>query len=1276
MKNTIRNRFRIIAFSILFAIVFLLQKHTLGQTIIYPGNGSNAELLAAKEVRRYIYMRTDSLLDIQAVSTLPSAGDLILVAKDNSSITSLVDGLELGHVPREDQIVLKTVNTGERTILVITGYDDHAVLVAAYRYAEKIGCYFDLAGDVIPDTKTSVSITGCDEVGEPRFEMNGILPFHDFHQGPDLWSTSDYKSIISQLPKMGMNFIGLKTYPKHSIQEEKVSSKLEQGPEPNVWVGLVDDLDANGNVKWSYPAFYAHSHRPHQIWGTAMMNTGDFYAGSREIFPTDYWGSEVMGTSPLEAFDPNAYTASDPREIPFPTPNPPNPFPNNAAQVTYFNDVFNQTGDMFAEAFAHAHGIGVKTALGTELPMGLEKEGTEVGADWVRGIPQVVIDHITAPPYNKPDPILSANAQTVQDIYTGIFERLKRKHALPNGGSSLDYYWLWTWEVWQNWDMTSTQIQAIKDDINLAEAALTSIGNPFQIAMAGWKTGSSENATEFEDVLPTDVPFMALWDEADEGRLGLLDPNRKKWAATWFEEDWGLNQPQLGLPRIYQDIVSAADPNINANGMLAKHWRTRAVSVNSGAMKDLVWSYGTTSSPPSTDVSSIPPLNTWVSNYWETWFEKMFGVNSSTDISVATAITNIAALDNNGEPYPPADPEDPGYTPNPNVIQTLNYWISHEEPFADDMNTAPAAISPNVLPWSEMSSWPAFTIVDDLENMRPQVTGTGNLERFDYFLKSFQIYRLTAQYGEKRNEFNIAFENEDWPGVLAARQAMAPIFDEIIQLHLEKATSLGDIGEIMSLNILDWEALVKYQSNWLTENEGGLTIPANANPKSAYVGNEKHIKVVHPLTMFKANQAINVECFQVGDLSSPILYYRKLGTGSFTALYPSNTSRQCYTFNIPGQNSDFEYYIESGSTRFPATAMNTTPTYHTVIVNENPIVNVEEVDESLTSEPIVYPNPNNGSFNVDLGKKYKNVVFIITNTLGQFVQSNAYNDIQHFNSKVAGPSGAYFMIFKLNNKKTVIRVVKKINTHIMKFTLKLLTFGLSLMIFNACDKNDNTTLKPQSTSINRILPLGASRVEGARPEYESFRYDLWKDLIDGGWTFDFIGTQSDNASYPSYSGDHFDADHEGRGGWTSEQILDGLNDWLSETDSPDIVLFSSPGGNDALEGLPYEEAVDNINEIIDIIQAQNPNVTIIIEQMAPGRSDIMTSDLTSFFDQMQQEVLSIATNQSTSTSQVIAVDMFTGFSDSFLADDVHYNAAGAEFIANRYYDVLENILEE
>jgi lysophospholipase L1-like esterase len=156
---------------------------------------------------------------------------------------------------------------------------------------------------------------------------------------------------------------------------------------------------------------------------------------------------------------------------------------------------------------------------------------------------------------------------------------------------------------------------------------------------------------------------------------------------------------------------------------------------------------------------------------------------------------------------------------------------------------------------------------------------------------------------------------------------------------------------------------------------------------------------------------------------------------------------------------------------------------------------------------------------------------------------------------------------------------------------------------------------------------------------------------------------------------NFDLDHEGRGGWTSSEILNGLDDWLNQTGSADIVLLSSPGGNDALEGLPYLQAVSNINNIIDILQADNPNVKIILEQMAPGRSDIMTTELTEFFTQMQQEVVNIALNKTTTSSTVIAADMFTGFNDDMLADDVHYNEAGALFIANRYYSILINVLE-
>ena len=64
----------------------------------------------------------------------------------------------------------------------------------------------------------------------------------------------------------------------------------------------------------------------------------------------------------------------------------------------------------------------------------------------------------------------------------------------------------------------------------------------------------------------------------------------------------------------------------------------------------------------------------------------------------------------------------------------------------------------------------------------------------------------------------------------------------------------------------------------------------------------------------------------------------------------------------------------------------------------------------------------------------------------------------------------------------------------MNKKIKLLLIRISLLTFNTCDKDDDASPKPQNTSINKILALGASRVKGSRPKFESYRYELWKDL--------------------------------------------------------------------------------------------------------------------------------------------------------------------------------------
>ena len=233
---------------------------------------------------------------------------------------------------------------------------------------------------------------------------------------------------------------------------------------------------------------------------------------------------------------------------------------------------------------------------------------------------------------------------------------------------------------------------------------------------------------------------------------------------------------------------------------------------------------------------------------------------------------------------------------------------------------------------------------------------------------------------------------------------------------------------------------------------------------------------------------------------------------------------------------------------------------------------------------------------------------------------------------------------------------------------------ISLTNCNGTEVDGSPEFNPSETAI-KIMPLGASRVEGVRPDFESYRYELWKLMIPANWDIDLVGTMKDEASYPSFNGFGFDNDHEGRGGWTSVEILSGISEWLNAVATPDIVLISSPGGNDALTNLPYDQTVSNVSAMIDILQAANPNVTIVIEQMAPATSSIMTTELRAFMEQMNEEVTAIASQKSTVNSEVLIVDMSTGFEDDMLADDVHYNEDGAQFIAQRYFEVLSRIIQ-
>jgi len=147
--------------------------------IAHSSDASTVEMQAAKEVRRYIFLRTGiapEVISANRYADLPG-GDVIVVAADNKFIITELKS-EYGNVDAPDSdnrkgYILKSISKNGRHVLVITGADTVTTLTAAYRFTELIGCYFNLAGDVIPDQKLAypLDISDYDEKSQPWFEL-------------------------------------------------------------------------------------------------------------------------------------------------------------------------------------------------------------------------------------------------------------------------------------------------------------------------------------------------------------------------------------------------------------------------------------------------------------------------------------------------------------------------------------------------------------------------------------------------------------------------------------------------------------------------------------------------------------------------------------------------------------------------------------------------------------------------------------------------------------------------------------------------------------------------------------------------------------------------------------------------------------------------------------------------------------------------------------------------------------------------------------------------
>lgn len=122
----------------------------------------------------------------------------------------------------------------------------------------------------------------------------------------------------------------------------------------------------------------------------------------------------------------------------------------------------------------------------------------------------------------------------------------------------------------------------------------------------------------------------------------------------------------------------------------------------------------------------------------------------------------------------------------------------------------------------------------------------------------------------------------------------------------------------------------------------------------------------------------------------------------------------------------------------------------------------------------------------------------------------------------------------------------------------------------------------------RIMPLGDSITVGVgSPNKSGYRIDLQRRLRAAGVTTDFVGSQSD--------GDGGDLDHEGRGGWTIDQIAAQVDRRLTESE-PDVVLLHA-GTNNITRSEDPAAVAGKLSALIDRVRARVPAAHIYVARI-------------------------------------------------------------------------------
>ncbi len=952
-------------FTTLLLLVFLtfLAANTKAKTrerqlisIVCPENSPANMKLAAKEIRRYIYLRSS---DLPSISTSPSSKSVIILKLDK----------RLG----EQEYQLNT----ELETLTISGGSDVAVLYGAYTFAEKLGIRFYIHGDVVPDVKVAFKLPVLHETHKPLFELRGLQPFHDFPEGPDWWTQDEWLSVVSQTAKMRMNFIGLHSYPFHNNN---------LGPEPTVWVGLPEDVNDDGTVKSADITTWYNTQK-YQPYGCYKPGkTSQFSFGGADIFPTDDYGPEIN-------------TADD-----FPFPKSPE------AKVA----LINKTGSLLKTIFDEARSRGIKTCVGTESPLDIPDNvieqlksnglnpadsltlkkiyegmflrihraypvdyywiwGHEGEIDQKRFITNVLCANEALKSTKAPFELgicgwgwitgnfLSLDQLLPKNVVFSAINMSVGKTPVSENFNQLKNRQKWA-IPWFESDgaLTSLQLYAGRVRRDAVDALKYGCNGLFglhwrttvlspgisALAQAGWEQGAWSKL-ESEKTIKQDVSVIGGQTEAylnnevsgteNETIYQTLRTGMKAYhfavkngtyRVTLHFQEPAINEAgkrvfsvKLQNREVIKDLdifakvgqftalVQSFDDILVENGTLSLDFVNviglpciSAIEVSCDGFAKKINCGGTAYQEYEADaIAESLPRNLPVADFYEDW------ANAQLGQEVGPAAASIfSKLDGN-------------FT------------------FPSSWKRGPGVIVINPLPWDQVE--PQYQFVTEMEALLPLVKGAGNKSRFEWWMNTFKFNRSMAKFGCTRGKLDAIISSIEKESNIEVKRKMTltealPVrIDMVKQLGemyqyllatLNNSTELGTVANI-ELQSMSRVEVLKGQDSKLEELLG-TPLPSLAQPWKDYRG-EPRLVVMNARGSATKGESLKLNIIALDNqpVKSVTVKLRQMGQTLWKTIEAQHISRAIWKTSLPPANEDFEYQVmaetmEGAKLVWPATA--------------------------------------------------------------------------------------------------------------------------------------------------------------------------------------------------------------------------------------------------------------------------------------------------------------------------------------------------------------------